>query len=213
VNAETWAAIAAALIALAALYFSRQSTRSADRAARAAEEQTKVQTEQTEIQREQTRIQEQLRIDAAQPYVWADIRPDDSTGTLLNLVIGNSGPTVARNVRVVSEPALPTIDPLREDVEDLEARLAEGIQSLAPGRSMSWALGQGFNLIGEDGRQIHILTITAEGPFGPIPPLSYAVDISDWRNVLDRPSGSLHQLASAVKELTKEVKKRTKGSS
>jgi hypothetical protein len=100
VNAETWVAVAAALIAAAALYFNWRSTRAAGRAARAAEEQTKV--------------QQQLRIDAAQPYVWVDVRPDDATATLLNLVIGNSGPTVAVNVRVRVDPPLPAIDQVKE---------------------------------------------------------------------------------------------------
>jgi hypothetical protein len=86
VDAQTWVAIAAAVIAVIALYFNAQYTRAADRAVRSAEAQTK--------------IQQQLRIDAAQPYIWVDVRPDDVTGTLLNLVIGNSGPTVATNVRV-----------------------------------------------------------------------------------------------------------------
>jgi hypothetical protein len=40
----------------------KEDRQRAERAARAAEEQT--------------RIQRQLRLDAAQPYVWADVRPD-----------------------------------------------------------------------------------------------------------------------------------------
>lgn len=60
-NAQTWVAIVAAAIAVVALYFNARYTRAADRAARSAEDQTKV--------------QQQLRIDAAQPYVWVDVRP------------------------------------------------------------------------------------------------------------------------------------------
>ena len=63
-NAQTWVAIAAAVIAVIALYFNARYTRAADRAARSAEAQTK--------------IQQQLRIDAAQPYVWVDVRPDQA---------------------------------------------------------------------------------------------------------------------------------------
>jgi hypothetical protein len=40
---------------------------------------------------EQTRLQQQLRIDAAQPYVWADVRPDTEHGVLLELGIKASG--------------------------------------------------------------------------------------------------------------------------
>ena len=98
VNVGTWIAIFAALIALAALYFNWQSTQAALRAAHAAEEQTKI----------------QLRIDAAQPYVWVDIRSDDAQGTRLNLVMGNSGPTVAEKVRVKVSPPLPASNQYRE---------------------------------------------------------------------------------------------------
>jgi hypothetical protein len=49
-----------------ALYFNWRSTRAAD-GGRAAEEQTPIQL--------------QLRIDAAQPHMSADVRPDNSTGT------------------------------------------------------------------------------------------------------------------------------------
>jgi hypothetical protein len=78
------AAAVAALGAIAALYYSYKSTRAAECAAGAAEEQSE--------------IQRQLRIDAVQPYVWVDVRPDEVTSVILNLVIGNSGPTVATNV-------------------------------------------------------------------------------------------------------------------
>ncbi len=84
-NAGIWVGVAAVIVAAAALYFTGLSARAAGRAAAAAEEQSK--------------IQRQLRIDAAQPYVWVDVRPDEA-GTLLNLVIGNSGPTVATNVHI-----------------------------------------------------------------------------------------------------------------
>jgi hypothetical protein len=184
-------AIAAALSALVALYFNWRSTRAAIRAARAAEEQTK--------------IQRQLRIDAAQPYVWVDVRPDDATGTVLNLVVGNSGPTVAQNVRVTVYPPLPTVGQLKERAETAQARLANGIQSLPPGRSLMWPLGQGFNLLTDDGPQAYTFTVTADGPFGAVPQLSYIVDMSDWRGTLDRPAGSLHQLTTAVKDLTKRI--------
>jgi hypothetical protein len=193
VNAQTWVAIAAALIAATALYFNLQSAHAADRAARAADEQTK--------------IQRQLRIDAAQPYVWADVRPDEATGTLLNLVIGNSGPTVATNVHVRIDPPLPAIDQLKDRVEVAQARLTDGIRSLAPGRTLTWPLGQGFNLLKDSGPQAHTLTVNADGPFGPVPALTYVVDMSDWRGMLDRPAGSLHQLTKAVTDLAGKVGK------
>lgn len=182
----SWIAVAAALIALLALYFNAQSTRAALRAARAAEDQTK--------------IQQQLRVDAAQPYVWVDVRPDDVTGRVLNLTVGNSGPTVARNVRIEVIPPLPSIDQLQERAEAAQARLADGIKLLAPGRVVSWPLGQGFNLIDKSGPQPHTFTINADGPFGSLLSLTYVIDLADMRGSLDRPS-ALHQLAEAVEKI------------
>src|ERR1035441_6437774 len=153
-NAGTWAAIAAVLIALVALFYSRRSTDAADRSASAADRSAAAAEEQTKIQR-------QLRIDSAQPYVWADVRPDDESGFILTLIIGNSGPTIATNVRAKIDPPLPTIEQLKESTV-AQARLAEGISSLPPGRILVWELGQGFNLLQEDGPQEHTLTITAD---------------------------------------------------
>jgi hypothetical protein len=192
IGAGTWVAIAAALIAVVAVYFNAQSSRAAVRAARAAEVQTK--------------IQEQLRIDAAQPYVWVDVRPDDVTGRLLNLVIGNSGPTTATNVRIRVDPPLPAIDQLQERAEAAQARLAEGISSLPPGRILSWPLGQGFNLIKHTGPQAHTFTVSADGPFEPVEPLTYTIDLADLRGTLDRPS-ALHQLTQAVEDLASKLGK------
>jgi hypothetical protein len=185
-------AIGAALIALAAFVVSLRSTHAAVRAAHAAEEQTK--------------IQRQLRIDAAQPYVWADIRPDDSQGTLLNVVIGNSGPTVAEKVRVKVDPPLPSIEQMRARVQIAETILADGIESLPPGRVLQWPLGQAFNLVNVQGvPQSYKLTVTANGPFGAVPALTYIVDMGNWRESLDRPAGNLHQVALAVNSLGNQI--------
>jgi len=74
VNIEAWVALPAVLISGAALYFTGRAAYFTGRVAHAAGEQTN--------------IQRQLRLDAAQPYVWVDLRPDEATGTLVNLVIG-----------------------------------------------------------------------------------------------------------------------------
>jgi hypothetical protein len=128
------------------------------------------------------------------------------TGRLLNLVIGNSGPTIATNVRIRVDPPLPTIDQLKERAEAAQARLAEGISSLPPGRILSWPLGQGFNLLAGSDPQAHKFTVSADGPFGPVPPLIYIIDLSDLRGTLDRPS-ALHQLTMAVQDLARKLGK------
>jgi hypothetical protein len=180
-------AAVAAVAAIAALYYNYRSARAAERAAGAAEEQSE--------------IQRQLRIDAAQPYVWVDVRPDDVTSVILNLVIGNSGPTVATNVRVMIDPPLPAIEQLEDRAQTAQDLLAGGIKSLPPGRTLVWPLGQGFNILADDGPHVHTLTIEADGPFGKVPSQVYPLDLGDWRGVMHRPAGSLHQVARAIEKL------------
>jgi hypothetical protein len=190
VSPEAITAIVAAGIALVALYFSWRTTQSARESARAAKEQSE--------------IQRQLRIDAAQPYVWADIRPDEMTGTLINLVVGNSGPTIATNVRVLITPSLPTIEQTREKALAAQRILENGLSSLPPGRQYKWLLGQGFNLINGTAQEYSI-TIDFDGPFGSVPSLTYKIDLAELRHSLDRPIGSIHLLTNAVKDLTKAL--------
>lgn len=66
----SWLTALAVIVAGAALFY-------AARAANAA--------------REQTKVQQQLRMDAVQPYVWADLRPSEEHGQFIMLDIGTSG--------------------------------------------------------------------------------------------------------------------------
>lgn len=184
-------AIVAAIIAAGALYFSAVSAKAARRSANQA--------------LEQTRIQRQVQIDASQPYVWVDIRPDESVGTLLNLWIGNSGPTVATNVRIGMDQPLPHIAELTDSAAAATELLANGLASLPPGRTYAWILGQGFNLLEGSPPRIRF-TVNANGPSGPVPELSYIVDLAALPETLDRPQGSLHELTSAVKEIGKKIR-------
>ncbi len=72
--------------------------------------------------------------------------------------------------------------------------LARGIPSLPPGRTYTWPLGQGFNLISDGAPQEYTFTVEAEGPFGAIPVMAYVVDLAALKGVMERPTGSLHEL-------------------
>lgn len=197
-----WAAVmagAAVLISLAALIFTIRSAVASERSARAAERAAAAAEAQTEIQR-------QIQIAAAQPYIWADVREDDNQGVLLDLLIGNSGPTVANNVRLRIDPPLPTHRQLEETTKAQQRLAEQGISSLPPGAVIRWHLGPGFDLIQPDGQQRHEITITADGPFGPTPQLTYVVDLANLRGQPVHPQGSLHLLTKAVEQLTKKIK-------
>ena len=85
------------------------------------------------------------------------------------------------------------------------ARLRTGIQSLPPGRTIEWSLGPSATIVGEDRSLVTIAVVTANGPHGPLPVLTYPIDVQDFRESSDNPSGSLHQIRRSVDELAKVV--------
>jgi hypothetical protein len=183
-NANAWIALLAVAITPATLFYVRRSANAS---------------------RLQTQLQRQLRIDAAQPYVWVDLRPDEEHGQFLLLIIGNSGPTVATQVKVTFEPQLeiPRVGNSRGD----EARdlLARGIASLPPGREMKWLLGVTSQLISGGYALAYTATVRAHGPFGEIRPLTYTIHLDDLRHTLAVPNGTLNGVAGAVASLTAAV--------
>lgn len=180
------AAVIATLVALASLRFSKQ-------AADAAEKQTK--------------LQQDVALAATQPYVWADVEGDTKQGTLINLVVGNSGPTFATNVRVRIDPPLPFGDMPDQFKTIVERRLAPGLASLAPGRVLRWTLGAGPEVVGTERDQIHDIIVDADGQNGPVPTLSYRINLADFRETMDQPDGSLHAIRKSIDELTKKLPK------
>ena len=69
-----------------------------------------------------------------------------------------------------------------------------------------WPLGKASKVVDQSGRQAYKFTVTARGPFGPVPALTYIVDMTNWWGSLDMPAGSLHQLTLAVKGLGEMIK-------
>jgi hypothetical protein len=185
----------------------QDSAKYGKRSADAAERSAGIAEQQTELQTQQTELQVQVRKDSAQPYVWVDVRPDDVTDVLLNLVVGNSGPTIAQNITATIDPPLVAIDQLKDRTETAQDLLARGISSLPPGRTLVWPLGQGFNILAGDSPKRHTITVTAEGPFGPVPPLTYVLDLTDYIGHMHRPSGSIHLLTQAVEGMGDKLSK------
>ncbi|WP_139204033.1 hypothetical protein [Rhodococcoides kroppenstedtii] len=197
--------IVALVISGFALPFTVWAARAAAKQAKSAQAQTAIQREQVAAAREQTQLQRELAREALQPYVWADIQPDMQQGSILQVVVGNSGPTVARNIRVLFDPPLPTGQQHSDKAEKVQSTLSNGLHSLTPNRVLRWTLGVGYDLLSSDESQLRSVRIDAEGPHGPLPTLEMGIDISEWRHARDAPDGSLHHVRGAIKDLTKAV--------
>jgi hypothetical protein len=152
--------------------------------------------------REQTKQQKQAAKDAAQPMLWVDIRGDDRQGQALALLLGNSGPSIARNVKVTFDPGPSST----LDIKPILEILKQGIASLPPGRTMQWALGAAHNTSDWDAHKAYRVRIEAEGPFGAIEPLEYAISVDDLDGSHAAPLGNLHAVAAELHEMTTATK-------
>lgn len=197
--------ILAFIISIISVLFTGWAAFATARQARSARDQTEIQKEQVEAAREQTALQRALAHEALQPYVWADIQQDIQQGGLLDLVLGNSGPTIATSIEVEIDPPLPSTMNRYENVAKLQETLSEGLHSLAPGRVLRWSLGPGHKLLAEDVPQLLHIRVVADGPYGPLAALEFPIDISQWRNAKDAPDGSLHFVRKSIQELAKSV--------
>lgn len=202
------------IISIIALVFStgtaiwalRYSQRQADAAAQANALTAKAQREQVE------------------PYVIVDIRPRVPGSSLFCLIIENIGPTVARDVQITVDPPLRTSRGAEKD-EILNRAVARKFSALPPKRRISFVVGGGPGLFGSDLPKVYSFRVESCGPFGPVEPLAYTVDLNVMRDsVLETDSieWSAHQLAeeakksadaqerlaSAMEELTHQIQQR-----
>jgi hypothetical protein len=150
--------------------------------------------------REQTKQQKQAAKDAAQPMLWVDIRGDDGQGQAL--LLGNSGPSIARNVKVLFDP----VPPATLDIKPILEILKKGIASVPPGRTMQWTLGAAQNPSDREGHKAYRVRIEAEGPFGAIEPLEYVISVDHLHDSHAAPPGNLHAVAAELHEMTKATK-------
>ncbi|WP_332643561.1 hypothetical protein [Aeromicrobium sp.] len=156
---------------------------------------------QVQEMRRQTRLQQEIYEAAAQPYVWADIRVSEDGGWSLMFVLGNSGQTIAQNVRVMIDPYLPYEERDAEFIERLRPKLERGHSSLAPNHQIAWPLGGSPDIVNADGPRSHSVRIDYEGPFGPVTTAEFVINLDDIREAAARHFGTLHEIREAVDRL------------
>jgi hypothetical protein len=183
----------------------RQSATSAQQQAAAARDSVAAAREQVLAAHRQNELQEQIWRDQSQPYVVADVRPDTGQGQMFQVVLENRGSTIARNVRVVFDPPLQQAG-LSTEEEPFTA-LDNGVSYLPPGRAMTWHLGVGHSYFdGDRSEPDRKVTVTCEGPFGPVEPLRYTFSFEAFRHHVAAGPGTLARVEKAVMEVAKELK-------
>lgn len=192
-EAANWLTIiisaAAAVAATIAALYARTEALAAKKQATAAERQH-------ELAEREHELAELVRCDQVQPYVVADIRPGQD-GFLMILIVENTGPTVARNVRVSFDPQLrSTTFP---EVGDLRF-LREGIKALPPGRRVSWYFDTGPAIFENDVPRKYQVDVRYDGPLGVSGHLEYEIDFSILENSEARDPGKLKDISDELKK-------------
>lgn len=124
----------------------------------------------------------------------------------MKVVLENGGPTVATDLRVTFTPPLP--DGTTSHPGDVFTALDAGVSSLAPGRSMHWTIGVGHRLLQGATARTYEVTVDAIGPFGPTEQLRYTINLSEWKQTLAVPPGTLHEVRRAIVDLNTTLKSR-----
>lgn len=186
---ETWIAVIAALAAVVAAVATSVSGRFV--------------RDQVREMKRQTDLQQTIVEGSSSPYVWADVRLQSRNGSNLEVVLGNSGPTVATNVRVEIDPPFPTDHDAH--VSAMHQRLREGLSSLAPGRTLHWTLGPSPDLVNRSGSLAHQIRIACDGPYGAVAVTEYTIDMADFRESVAHHDGTLVDVAREIASLTKRL--------
>ncbi|WP_162602436.1 hypothetical protein [Nocardioides daejeonensis] len=153
--------------------------------------------------KKQTILQREIAAAAAAPYIWADVRVQTANGWNLEFAIGNSGPTVARNVVVTVDPPFPqTATREARYVQRMHERLERGLPSVAPGREYAWTLGNAADLVNLPSPLAHTVTIDCVGPAGPTATSQFTIDFESFRESVARHDGSLRDIAKEIKAST-----------
>ena len=190
-NTENWIAVAAGFVAVVAAWISFAQ-------ARHAKTQTQATIEQAAIARQQLEQGEKAHREQNEPYVIVDIQPDGPGSALLVLLIENIGPTVARNVKVTSDP--PLVSGVSEkQTERLQRALTRTIPMLPPGRRLKYVFDTNRRF--DSGLPTaYTFTVQAVGPFGDVEPMEYLVDITSWTESLlgERPQAKVEKALGEV---------------
>lgn len=172
---------------IAAVVFGIHGMTTSSRSAKAAQRSAEIAAEQYEATLASNR-------EARQPHVWTDLRARDD-GAILEIVVGNSGPTIARDVRVTFDPTLASTAPddAKEDAREVEARCHEGLGSLPPGRVFKWSLGIVWRHFPENGAvpvPAYAVTVECRDIEGnEIPPIQYVINMEDLKHQSASPRG------------------------
>jgi hypothetical protein len=161
----------------------------------------------------QMRETKQARKESLEPLVVAEIVGAENDRDVMVLVIKNVGPSIARNVRIeVSPPPTRSFDTPDATPMHQWRVFTHGIATMPPSHQLVflWDIGSRRFNIEPALPSRFTFTITAVGPFGPTPPLTYDIDLEPMRDAWVGQT-SLRTVVDALKEISASVQPSSAG--
>ncbi|WP_326549952.1 hypothetical protein [Micromonospora sp. NBC_01813] len=228
INVERLSVLVAAL-ALLGIFYSWRSAQAARASASAAHSQAASARDQVDLGRQQIellmkqiaqadeaqRATRQAQEEALQPMVVVDIIAAPDNRAVMMLVIENIGPSVARNVRIdVSPPPTRVAEDRSRKAIHEWGIFANGIKTMPPRHRMEFFFDVGFRRFNSEINNAFTFVVSADGPLGPAPKLTYEIDLEALRETwigqatlgkvveqMKKGNESLGELASAIRSL------------
>ena len=147
----------------------------------------------------QLKIARQIREDAAQPYVYAEVGVSVTSPQLVVLLVKNTGQTAAKDVHVWADP------PIRHYEGEIATEWK--IASLGPGGYLERPIGSGTEFFNRKDRPSRVTVhVSAKGPFGPFEE-SYEIDLDEYQHKLGA-SMPMERIAKNTEAMVEELKRR-----
>ncbi|MFI8372038.1 hypothetical protein [Streptomyces sp. NPDC085466] len=172
---------------------------------------------QTSAARAQLALGKRVHREQNEPYVIVDIQPDPY-GPML-LVIENTGPTVARDVRISCDPPLESgwaPEPGQPDLTQiLQEILSRPIPILPPRRRLTFLFDNVDRFQNISLPRRYTFTVDADGPAGKVETAQYTVDLDavKWSLIAERPTqkveDKLAKIETAVLKLVPSARQRS----
>jgi hypothetical protein len=148
-----------------------------------------------------------LREEQAQPFVVVDFEPSPVWSNIINLVIQNSGKTVAKDVLVVFDPPLVSSQPQEGYELAKSVLLTSGIPTMPPGKRIATM----FDVSHERKDSFLPMTYTATVHFSdwrnkPQEPLTYVLDLNFLYGLTQVTEYGMHDAAKALREMRDTIK-------
>lgn len=160
---------------------------------------------------QQVRHARRLRDEQAQPYVVVDF--ESSRNILINLVVRNTGLTVAHDVRLTfSPPLVSTFDGSRRPTLAESLFITKGIPTMPPGRTWTALFDRGPDRYERDDLpRTYDVTVAFRDSHNRTYSILYRLDLDIFFGIRNVGTYDMHDAAEALREIKKTVGKWTEG--